>query len=159
MTKRPPPRGVDQATWDAVNWTDTDTDIAKRLGIARQTVNKARLAAGIPPASVYRRRVVLPLVERLYREGLPMSKIGERIGMHEETVARIVEEHKLVRREGVRRTRMPSRMKYPWNDVDWSLTNSELATQLSATYHTVWRARKRFAAPEYQDRGLLNDEE
>lgn len=158
MSRRPkPPRGVPQEAWDLVNWTNTDAEIAQQVGVSRQTINTVRRKAGIPSAHAYQRRLLVAPIERMYHGGYPLKEIGRRLGVHEETVKRIVDEYRFVRQDGTTRPRSPSRMKYPWDDVDWSLTNSEIAKQLKTTYHNAWRARKRFAPPEHQEGGLLTD--
>jgi hypothetical protein len=113
---------VSTTQWDSVEWGLRDAVIARELGVSRERVRQVRAVRGMGPsehrASVQRfEQFVAAEAQRLH--GLPIAQIIREYGSDlSPQIAR-----RIARAAGVR----PHDPESRWRNVDWRLTNRDLA--------------------------------
>ena len=128
---------------DNIDWSKSDAEVAKQLGISRSAANRRRHKLGIPPSDA---KPDGEQTRRLVAEGKKVGKtageIAAELGMHPRHVARVA------RQIGYGREASPflSRDKWltDWDAVDWSKKNVQIAAETGAHPVNVSRMRTKF---------------
>ena len=136
--------------WDAVDWSLTNREIARELGVSHQRIAQVRFRRGEQPSSgshdTRRKRRVVEMAKTL-----PVSEIARRLGVSRQAV------YSLLARAGVKAVNArggsrPDAWKYPWDDVDWvGKYDSQIARELGCAGPVVSQARKRLGKPAGPD--------
>lgn len=144
---------VSSTQWDSVDWGQRDAEISRQLGVSRERVRQVRAARGMGPsehrAAVIRfEQFVADSRENLH--GLPMAQIVTQYGAGISLqIAR-----RIARAAGVR----PHDPESRWRNVDWRLTNRDLAIVwgTSAKYIANVRARLNVGPSHWDARSAKN---
>jgi len=129
--------------WDSVDWTLTDLELSRLLGVTRQRVNQKRHKIGHPSVSLRERRharLRLESEQKTIDEWAAEFEVA-RGTIHNDMTALNVRPAK------VRRPR-PNQWVADWDAVDWAgKTNAEIAEELGVTAVTVRRQRLEWNRP------------
>jgi hypothetical protein len=144
---------VSTTQWDSVEWGLRDAVIARDLGVSRERVRQVRALRGMGPsehrASVLRfEQFVASRTEQLH--GLPIAQIIREYGAElSPQIAR-----RIARAAGVR----PHDPESRWRNVDWRLTNRDLAVAwgTSPKYIANVRARLGVGPAQWDARSTRN---
>lgn len=140
---KPKPKRVD---WSSVDWSLSNADIARNVGLSRERVRQVREEMGLEASpSVTRTKLEAEWRERLLEAGVETAHFAEvvrRLGV-EETTAR-----KWMKRLG---------MESPSLYMDWDneerlgkMSDVELAILLGVAQNTVCQARTRRGIPPFE---------
>jgi len=118
--------------WTRARWGEqTDSQIARELGCSLRGVQSYRRTHKIQPSQ---KRGAAKALADADLAGKPLKKIAEELGVHRVTIGR-----ELARR-GLETPRARGRIR--WENVDWTKSDDDIATELAVKVNAVKQRRR-----------------